>query len=77
MATKDEKKPLGNRMHKKYQKKLTKEGEEKEPSGARNEGDAEAGVDPQEEYLNEMPNNPNEGLSKLKDSKERKQSTDE
>lgn len=58
MATKDENKLVGNEMQKKYKVRLSKKGKVLEEVDKKHDGDAEAGVDPQEEQLNDMPNNP-------------------
>lgn len=63
MATKIENKPLGKGKDLNFKKKLTQKGEEKEEVTSKNRGDAEAGIDPQKEYLNDMPNDPDESLS--------------
>lgn len=70
MATKIEKKPLGKGKDGDFKKKLTQEGEEKEDVYSKNQGDAEAGIDPQKEYLNDMPNDPNESLSEDENKEE-------
>ncbi|HMR20382.1 MAG TPA: hypothetical protein PKA53_13850 [Sphingobacterium sp.] len=58
MATKDENKLVGNEMHKKKKVRLGKDGKELVDVATKHEGDGEAGVDPQTEQLNDMPNDP-------------------
>lgn len=58
MATKDENKLVGNEMQKKKKVRLGKDGKVLENVDAKHEGDGEAGVDPQVEQLNDMPNDP-------------------
>lgn len=58
MATKNENRPVGTDMHKKHKVKIGSQGEEILDKDHRDDGDAEAGVDPQKEQLNDMPNDP-------------------
>jgi len=58
MATKDEKKLVGNEMEKKKKVWLSSKGKVLEDVDVKHDGDAEAGVDPQEEQINDMPNDP-------------------
>ncbi|MDR2283608.1 MAG: hypothetical protein LBE37_10380 [Sphingobacterium sp.] len=58
MATKDENKLVGNKMQKTKKVRLSSEGKVLEDVDAKHDGDAEAGVDAQEEQLNDMPNDP-------------------
>ncbi|MBL1408961.1 hypothetical protein [Sphingobacterium faecale] len=58
MATKDENKLVGNKMQKTKKVRLSSEGKVLEGVDAKHDGDAEAGVDPQDEQLNDMPNDP-------------------
>lgn len=58
MATKDENKLVGNEMQKKKKVRLSSEGKILEDAETKHDGDAEAGVDPQEEQINDMPNDP-------------------
>ena len=58
MATIREEKPMGRDIHKDKKKVLTKKGYKKVDRDEKFDGDAEAGVDPQKEQLNEMPNDP-------------------
>jgi len=58
MATKEENKLVGNEMQKKRKVRLGKEGKVLEDVDTKHDGDAEAGVDPQQEQLNDMPNDP-------------------
>lgn len=58
MATIHEDKPLGKDMHKKKKEILTKDGHKEIDRDIKLDGDAEAGVDPQVEQLNDMPNDP-------------------
>ncbi len=58
MATKNENRLVGKEMEKKKKVKLGVEGEVLKEVGHKDDGDAEAGVDPQAEQLNDMPNDP-------------------
>lgn len=58
MATKNENKPIGRNMHKSKKAGLGIKGEIVEDKSAKNDGDAEAGLDPQEEHINDTPNDP-------------------
>lgn len=58
MATKNENRVVGTEMEKKKKVKLGVNGETLRDVGDKNQGDAEAGVDPQVDQLNEMPNDP-------------------
>ena len=58
MATIHENKPIGKSMHKSKKEMLTKKGPKEVDAEKKNDGDAEAGVDPQTEQLNDMPNDP-------------------
>ena len=58
MATKNENRLVGKEMEKKKKVKLGVEGEVLKEVGHKDDGDAEAGVDPQTEQLNDMPNDP-------------------
>jgi hypothetical protein len=49
---------VGNEMQKRKKVRLGKDGKELVDVDNKNDGDGEAGVDPQEEQLNDMPNNP-------------------
>lgn len=58
MATKNENRLVGKEMEKKKKVKLGIKGEVLKEVGHKDDGDAEAGVDPQTEQLNDMPNDP-------------------
>ncbi|CAM3451175.1 hypothetical protein [Sphingobacterium prati] len=58
MATKNENRLVGREMEKKKKVKLGAEGEILKNVDHKDRGDAEAGVDPQVEQLNQMPNDP-------------------
>ena len=58
MATKNENRVVGPEMEKKKKDKLGVNGETLRDVGDKDQGDAEAGVDPQVDQLNEMPNDP-------------------
>ncbi|KKO89347.1 hypothetical protein AAW12_25040 [Sphingobacterium sp. Ag1] len=58
MATKNENRVVGTEMEKKKKVKLGVNGETLRNVGDKDQGDAEAGVDPQVDQLNEMPNDP-------------------
>lgn len=58
MATKNENRLVGKEMEKKKKVKLGVEGEVLKEVDHKDDGDAEAGVDPQAEQLNDMPNDP-------------------
>ena len=58
MATKNENRVVGTEMEKKKKVKLGVNGETLRDVGDKDHGDAEAGVDPQVDQLNEMPNDP-------------------
>lgn len=58
MATKNENRLVGKEMEKEKKVKLGVEGEVLKEVGHKDDGDAEAGVDPQAEQLNDMPNDP-------------------
>ncbi|MGE8427860.1 MAG: hypothetical protein ACN6O7_08280 [Sphingobacterium sp.] len=58
MATKNENRVVGTEMEKKKKVKLGVNGETLRDVGDKDQGDAEAGVDPQVDQLNEMPNDP-------------------
>lgn len=58
MATKEENKLVGNEMEKKKKVRLSSKGKVLEDVDVKHDGDAEAGVDPQEEQINDMPNDP-------------------
>lgn len=60
MATKEENKLVGNEMEKKKKVRLSSKGKVLEDVDVKHDGDAEAGVDPEEEQLNDMPNDPTE-----------------
>ncbi|WP_286843911.1 MULTISPECIES: hypothetical protein [Sphingobacterium] len=58
MATKNENRVVGTEMEKKKKVKLGVNGETLRDVGDKDQGDAEAGVDPQVDQLNDMPNDP-------------------
>ncbi|WP_294186348.1 hypothetical protein [uncultured Sphingobacterium sp.] len=58
MATKNENRVVGTEMEKKKKVKLGVNGEVIRAVDDKDEGDAEAGVDPQVDQLNDMPNDP-------------------
>lgn len=58
MATKNENRLVGKEMEKEKKVKLGVEGEVLKEVDHKDDGDAEAGVDPQAEQLNDMPNDP-------------------
>lgn len=58
MATKNENRLVGTEMQKKKKVRIGKDGEVIEDADVRHDGDAEAGVDPQQEQLNDTPNDP-------------------
>ncbi|MGJ1327937.1 hypothetical protein [Sphingobacterium multivorum] len=58
MATKNVNRVVGTEMEKKKKVKLGVNGETLRDVGDKDQGDAEAGVDPQVDQLNEMPNDP-------------------
>ncbi|PUV24272.1 MULTISPECIES: hypothetical protein [Sphingobacterium] len=58
MATKNENRLVGKEMEKKKKVKLGTDGEVLKDVGHKDRGDAEAGVDPQVDQLNDMPNDP-------------------
>lgn len=58
MATKDENKLLGNEMVKKKKIRMGSKGKVLENADIKHDGDAEAGLDPQQEHINDMPNDP-------------------
>ncbi|WP_312792644.1 hypothetical protein [Sphingobacterium sp.] len=58
MATKNENRVTGTEMEKKKKVKLGIEGEVVRDVDDKDGGDAEAGIDPQAEQLNDMPNDP-------------------
>lgn len=58
MATKNENRVVGTEMEKKKKVKLGVNGEVIRAVNDKDEGDAEAGVDPQVDQLNDMPNDP-------------------
>ncbi|TCV10188.1 hypothetical protein EDC17_103633 [Sphingobacterium alimentarium] len=58
MATIHEDKPIGREMHKDKKEVLTKDGHKKIDRDKKIDGDAEAGVDPQVDQINDMPNDP-------------------
>lgn len=59
MAYRGERILIGKEIPKKYKKVLTKMGYKKVESDLKLDGDGEAGVDPQQEQINTMPNDPN------------------
>ncbi|WP_312190559.1 hypothetical protein [Sphingobacterium sp.] len=58
MATKNENRVTGTEMEKKKKVKLGIDGEVVRDVDDKDRGDAEAGIDPQAEQLNDMPNDP-------------------
>lgn len=58
MATKNENRLVGKKMEKTHKTKIGPEGQEILKENHRDDGDAEAGVDPQVDQLNDMPNDP-------------------
>ncbi len=58
MATKNENRVVGTEMEKKKKVKLGVNGEVVRDVNDKDQGDAEAGVDPQVDQLNDMPNDP-------------------
>ncbi len=58
MATKNENRVVGTEMEKKKKVRLGVNGETLRDVGDKDQGDAEAGVDPQVDQLNDMPNDP-------------------
>ncbi|NGM62313.1 hypothetical protein G5B30_10350 [Sphingobacterium sp. SGG-5] len=58
MATKNENRLVGKEMEKKKKVRIGKDGEVIEDADIKHDGDAEAGVDPQQEQLNDTPNDP-------------------
>ncbi len=58
MATKNENRLVGTEMQKKKKVRIGKDGEVIEDVDVKHDGDAEAGVDPQQEQLNDTPNDP-------------------
>ncbi|WP_336838519.1 hypothetical protein [Sphingobacterium siyangense] len=58
MATKNENRVVGTEMEKKKKVKLGVDGEALWDVNDKDQGDAEAGVDPQVDQLNDMPNDP-------------------
>jgi len=58
MATKNENRLVGKEMEKKKKVRIGKDGEVIEDADTKHDGDAEAGVDPQQEQLNDTPNDP-------------------
>ncbi|WP_293936378.1 hypothetical protein [Sphingobacterium sp. UBA5996] len=58
MATKNENRVVGTEMEKKKKVKLGVNGEVIRDVNDKDHGDAEAGVDPQVDQLNDMPNDP-------------------
>lgn len=58
MATKNENRVVGTEMEKKKKVKLGVNGQVIRAVNDKDEGDAEAGVDPQVDQLNDMPNDP-------------------
>lgn len=58
MATIHEDKPVGREMHKDKKEVLSKKGPKKIDRDEKLDGDAEAGIDPQAEQINDMPNDP-------------------
>lgn len=58
MATKEENKLVGKEMVKKKKTRMSSKGKVLENADIKHDGDAEAGLDPQEEYINDMPNDP-------------------
>jgi len=58
MATKNENRMVGTEMEKKKKVKLGTNGEVLKDVDHKDQGDAEAGVDPQMDQLNDMPNDP-------------------
>ncbi|WP_286857020.1 MULTISPECIES: hypothetical protein [Sphingobacterium] len=58
MATKNENRLVGKEMEKKKKVKLGTDGEVLKDVGHKDRGDAEAGVDPQVDQINDMPNDP-------------------
>ncbi|MDQ1150958.1 MULTISPECIES: hypothetical protein [Sphingobacterium] len=58
MATKNENRVVGTEMEKKKKVKLGVNGEVIRDVNDKDQGDAEAGVDPQVDQLNDMPNDP-------------------
>jgi hypothetical protein len=60
MATKNENRLVGTKMDKTHKVKIGPSGPELLDKDHKDQGDAEAGVDPQVEQLNDMPNDPND-----------------
>jgi len=58
MATIHEDRPKGREMWKKKKEVLTKDGPKEIDRDIKLDGDAEAGVDPQVDQINDMPNDP-------------------
>ncbi|MGJ1405728.1 hypothetical protein [Sphingobacterium sp. G1-14] len=58
MATKNENRVVGTEMEKEKKVKLGVNGETLRDVDDKDQGDAEAGVDPQVDQLNDMPNDP-------------------
>ncbi|MGJ1435820.1 hypothetical protein [Sphingobacterium multivorum] len=58
MATKNENRVVGTEMEKKKKVKLGVDGEVLRDVNDKDQGDAEAGVDPQVDQFNDMPNDP-------------------
>lgn len=58
MATKNENRVVGTKMRKTHKEKIGPKGKEIQKVDHKDDGDAEAGVDPQVEQLNDMPNDP-------------------
>lgn len=67
MATIHEDKPKGKKMHKDKKEILTSKGTQVVGRNKKFDGDAEAGVDPQDNQLNDMPNDPTD-MPKEKDN---------
>lgn len=58
MATKNENRLVGKKMQKTHKEKIGPKGIEIQKENQKDRGDAEAGVDPQLDQLNDMPNDP-------------------
>lgn len=58
MATKEENKLVGKEMVKKKKTRMSSKGKVLENADTKHDGDAEAGLDPQDEHINDMPNDP-------------------
>lgn len=71
MATKEENKLVGKEMLKKKKSRLSSKGKVLEDADIKHDGDAEAGLDPQDEHINDMPNDPTDHPLEPKKSKPR------